>query len=157
MYSMLKDFAGPFATVVAAAAASFLVFYFNRGQLRIAEQRLVLDVFDRRWAIVDELRSAISEVIRDGAVPSEAYKRYVRASLRSAFLFGPEVTDYLETVRVDLTRLIAVRGPLGSDSDERRAKAADAEAEIFMRITQFYENHDALIRPYMAMHQKLPD
>jgi hypothetical protein len=156
MYSVLKDFAGPAATVIAAAAASFVVFYFNRAQVRMAEQRLVLDVFDRRWAIVEELRISVSEIIREGDVPHGAYKQYAGATLRSAFLFGPEVTDYLESVRREMTKLIELQDAHRLEDEAVRARAADSEAEAFTAITQFYETYDTLIRPYMAMQQKLP-
>jgi hypothetical protein len=164
MYSILKDFAGPAATVIAAGAASFVAYHFGRAQSRIAnenlratQQRVVLDLFDRRWEIVAELRSAISEILREGTVPTDAYHRYVRASLRAAFLFGSEVTDYLETVRLTITKVIALRGGLLSENDDLRTRSADAEATAFERITGFYEIFDRLVRPYMSMHQKLPE
>jgi hypothetical protein len=164
MYQILKDFAGPVATVIAASAASFVAYRFGRVQnripnenLRATQQRVVLDLFDRRWEIVAELRSAISEIIREGVVPIDAYHRYVNASLRAAFLFGSEVTDYLETLRLTMTKMIALRDGLRSENDDRRARSADAEAKAFQVITEFYKNFSALIKPYMSMHQKLPE
>ena len=62
MYSVIKDFAGPVATVIAAAAASYVAYHFSRAQLDATNKRLVLDLFDRRWEVVQELRVAISEM-----------------------------------------------------------------------------------------------
>jgi hypothetical protein len=156
MYSILKDFAGPFATVVAAGAASFVVLYFNRAQLRIAEQRLVLDLFDRRWEIVEDLRSAIAGMATEGIVMADDYRKYARASLRAAYLFGSDVTDYLETVRQAMERHVALQDSVRSEDDIIRVRAADGQAAAFTDITDFYKTIDPLIVPYMSLHQKLP-
>jgi Mlc titration factor MtfA (ptsG expression regulator) len=90
-------------------------------------------------------------------VTEDAYRGYARAALRAAFLFDRDVTDYLETLRHAMNRHVAMRDGLRSEIDAIRARAADAEAEAFTVITGFYEKFDALIVPYMAMHQKLPE
>ncbi len=157
MYLILRDFAGPFATIIAAAAASYVVFQFNSAQVQIARQTLVLDLFDRRWALADELRSAIASMTTTGKILGDAYYQYVGAALRASFLFGPEVTDYLETVRAAMTRHVAVQDAARSDNEAVCARAADAEAAAFTIIADFYKHFDPLIAPYMAMHQKLPE
>jgi hypothetical protein len=156
MYAILKDFAGPVATVIASVAASYVVYHFSRAQLRATDMRLVLDLFDRRWEVVQELRVAIGEIVRDGIVGNEPYRQYLRATQRAALLFGTDVTDYLETLRLAMVRHVAQQGQLRSDDDAVRVRAADAEADAFTVITGFYEKFDLLIAPYMQMHQKLP-
>ena len=156
MYSVIKDFAGPVATVIAAAAASYVAYHFSRAQLDATNKRLVLDLFDRRWEVVQELRAAISEMAREGVVVGKAYWQYLRATQRAALLFGSDVTDYLEMVRLAMVRHQAHQGRVNSESDEVRASAAEAQAEAFMVITGFYDRFDPLVAPYMQMHQKLP-
>jgi hypothetical protein len=128
----------------------------SSAQLQATDKRLVLDLFDRRWEVVQELRSAIAEMMRSGVVPDKNYWDYVRATQRAPFLFGPEVTDHLETVRKAMIRHVAHKDGVSSDNDALRARAADAQAEAFTVISDFYERFDPLIRPYMQMHQKLP-
>jgi hypothetical protein len=50
-YDVLKDFAGPFAAVVAGSAAVFVTYRLGKEQARIAREKLRLDLYDRRWKI----------------------------------------------------------------------------------------------------------
>jgi hypothetical protein len=43
MYDILKDFAGPVATICVAAVAGFITWSFNRRQLIIAKDKLKFD------------------------------------------------------------------------------------------------------------------
>jgi hypothetical protein len=123
MYSIFKDFAGPVATIIAAGAAGFITYRFSRAQLRAAEMRLVLDLFDRRWEVTQDLRSAISEMLQHGIVlGKEPYWRYVRASQRAEFLFGPDVTNYLETVRQAIVRHETLKVQARSEDDVTRSR-----------------------------------
>jgi hypothetical protein len=157
MYSFFKDFAGPLATVIAAGAASFITYRFSNAQRRATEMRLVLDLFDRRWDVTQELRSAISDMVQHGIVPGKSYWQYLRASQRAAILFGPDVTDYLETVRQAMIRHEAEKDRARSDDDAVRGPAVDIQADTFTVISDFYKNFDPLIAPYMQIHQKLPN
>jgi hypothetical protein len=73
------------------------------------------------------------------------------------FLFGGEITDYLEAVRQTMIRHEAQKDAAKSDNDTVRARAADIQAAAFTEISQFFEKSDSLIAPYMRMHQKLPE
>ena len=43
----------------------------SSAQLQATDKRLVLDLFDRRWEVVQELRSAIAEMMRSGVVQTK--------------------------------------------------------------------------------------
>lgn len=156
MYGIIKDFAGPVATVIAAIAASYIAYRFGRAQMNATRERTVLDLFDRRWGVVDELRSAIASVLTEGVPRSEALALYDKASIRATLLFGPDVIDHLAETRRSLISLKLAAVRVKSDDDEVRIKFADIEAERLTHISEFFERLDRSIQPYMAMHQKLP-
>jgi hypothetical protein len=156
MYSFFEDFAGPVATMIAAGAASFITYRFSNAQRRATEMRLVLDLFDRRWEVIQGLRSAIAVMVTKGVIYGDPYWEYLSASQRAALLFGPEVTDYLETLRLAMVRHESQKDAVRSDDDAVRGRAADIQADAFTVISDFYKNFDPLITPYMKMHQKLP-
>lgn len=86
VYEFLKDFAGPIATIIAAGTATFVTYKLGSNQVSIAreqarfpeansrsaQQKLILDLFDKRWSIVTELREAVAEVMTTGAVSYDA-------------------------------------------------------------------------------------
>lgn len=157
MYEVLKDFAGPVATIIAAAAASYITWRFSRAQMRATDTRVVLDLFDRRWEVTQELRSAIGAMMTEGVSRGKPFWDFARAAQRAEFLFGQEVTDYLETLRRAAIRHEAQEDAVRSDDDTVRVRAADIQAAAFTEISDFSQKFDPLIAPYMRMHQKLPE
>ena len=170
-YDIVKDFAGPAAAILGAFAATTVAIAFGRIQaslaksqadtaaanLQIAQQRVALDLFDRRWIVLEELRSAIAPVVREAFVDQQLFGTYYRAMLRAGYLFGPEVTNYLDEIRATMGTLMTIRHSLQSDNDVIRSQAADAEAKSTTTISGFYLEIDKLMQPYMSMHQRLPD
>jgi hypothetical protein len=106
--------------------------------------------------VYDDLRSAVTDVVRSGSVQVDDVNRFFSAEERSRFLFGPEVKRYLEGIRKQMTRHRLAELQVKTDDDEKRARAADVEAEAFQAISNFYEEFPSLIMPYVKMHQKAP-
>ena len=169
-YEAFRDFAGPIATIIAATAAAFVTYRLGTNQVsiareqarfakansRLAQQKLVLDLFDKRWTITTELRETVAEVLTQGHVGEHAWRKFHLAGERAAFLFGPEVTTYLAVIRASLSRHKAAEAFRDSDNDEKRSRAADQLFKEFEIIQEFYTSFDVLIAPYMQMHDKVP-
>lgn len=163
MYEHLKDFAGPLATVIAAGAAAYVAFRIGRaqadtsaGMLRATRERLALDLFDRRWQIIEELRKAVARVLREGASDTDVFMDFARASARAEFLFGSEVIEFLKKTQKTLASLPATAMRARTENPDRE-RYIDREAELITELSAFFEILDQLIRPYMAMTQRLPD
>jgi hypothetical protein len=125
-------------------------------QWRTAHQRAVLDLFDRRMQNYDALNAAIAEIMREGTASFESVVAFSRAADRARFLFGKDVSPYLQQTRDLIVNLRKAELAARSEDDEKRAKGADLEAECLTTITEFYEEFFAMVRPYMRMHQKAP-
>ena len=63
------------------------------GQWWTARQRLVLDLFEKRFAVFMELRTLVSEAVQEGKVSKPGSIKEVIA--RSQFLFGGDVNEHL--------------------------------------------------------------
>jgi type IV secretory pathway VirB2 component (pilin) len=171
MYEVFKDFAGSVATIIAAITVGGVAFLFGRAQrdiakaqadtaaqmLRISQQHVVLDLFDRRWAIVADLKSAIREISRSGRVDPDSERTFLAATDRAAFLFGSDVTDYLDAVAFAMVRHSSAANDLNSANLElvHRA-AAERRDRAFEMISNFHREFGSLAAPYMAMAMQLP-
>ncbi len=171
MNEVLKDFVGPVATIIAAITAAGVAFLFGRAQrdiakaqadtaaqmLHVSQQHVVLDLFDRRWAIVADLKSAIRAISRSGRVDPDSERTFLAATDRAAFLFGSEVTDYLDAVAFAMVRLSSAADDLNSANLElvHRA-AAERRDKAFEMISNFHREFGSLVAPYMAMAMQLP-
>lgn len=120
-------------------------------QWRTAHQRAVLDLFDKRWTVLTELRAAVATILQEGRASIESTRLYATARDRAAFLFGPEVTEYLESIYKAIGRLY-VAGRANPGDEEAIKQKSTARVEI----SEFYERSNELVTPYMRMHQKAP-
>jgi hypothetical protein len=166
-WANIKDVAGPIATVIAAGAAAFVAYRLGQSQISIAKtqadiaernwqtsnERIVLELFERRLAIYEEIREAIGEVVRSGVAADAELEGFDKATDRVPYFFGVDVQAYLKTVR---TNLIAL-----DRANQKRAyllldeELSNRRAECFKAIVAFYKEAPPLFEPYMRAHQKV--
>jgi hypothetical protein len=100
IYGTLKDFAGPVATIIASLAAVTVTGYFARRQWRTAKDKLLLDLFDKRLAVYEELRQAFMRC-REGNDQNAALE-FKEAISRARFFFDTQVTFFLDQTAREL-------------------------------------------------------
>lgn len=109
MYDVLKDFAGPVATIIAAAVAVVVTWRLGNGQLNIAKQQantalegLKLELYKKRFniytAALDLYQADMKKELHD---IKEAEFVFIRAFRESLFLFEKQddIYDLLERVK----------------------------------------------------------
>src|SRR4051812_12439757 len=98
-------------------AVALLAIVIGVMQWRTAHQRAVLDLFDKRWTVLTDLRAAVGQIVREAKVTpeSESMRLYATARDQAAFLFGPKVTDYLESINKAMGRLYVAEQRLSAD------------------------------------------
>jgi protein-disulfide isomerase-like protein with CxxC motif len=136
------------AIAILAAVIGFM-------QWRTAHQRSVLDLFEKRFDVYIEIRAVIAQVLTHGTVADQQSLDFLRAIDKAQFLFGPEVTAYLNSVY----RLLVDHGLAESMMKAGGAdyqKAVEKKYAAFREISQFYVRSLPLVQPYMRMHQKAP-
>lgn len=116
-YDLLKDFAGPVATVIAAVAAVSVTAYFARHQRKIAseqahtaKEKLRYDLFNRRLEIFSSIFPMYHAIIGWEATPEQvaAKERFFKAYQESAFLFKEEsgIQQLLKDLNDDAAKVI---------------------------------------------------
>ena len=136
----------PLVTAFIAAVVAFIAFL----QWQTAREKVLLDLFDKRFAVYEELRAAVGQR-HDQA----AYFDFLRAALRARFLFGPKVQTFLDERRDDLAHEPVELNLLSQPIPEDRKDAAEAKLiDRADRLSRFYIDLDELVAPYMNHHQK---
>jgi hypothetical protein len=82
------------ATPIVAVAAVVIAWQ----QARINHRKLVLDRYDRRLRIYEEVRKILSIVMRDATASTEDLLKFRTSVSEADFLFGPEVMAYIEEI-----------------------------------------------------------
>jgi hypothetical protein len=125
-------------------------------QWRTAHQKIVMDLFERRMKVYSEIRAVIASVVSTGKLPNEKHFEFMRAIDGAKFLFGSNVTNYLEGLNTTLAYFQEVDEAYGSLQSKERAEAIQKRRRHFDMIKAFYKEFDPLVEPYLGMRQRRP-
>jgi hypothetical protein len=82
-------------------------------QWRVADNKLRLDLFDRRYKVYDATRKFLSVILREANFANPQLFEFYAGTSDAEFLFGPDVTEHLEKIR---KRAVHLRRPNGFSS-----------------------------------------
>jgi hypothetical protein len=152
MYYFFKDFAGPLATVIAAAAAVSVTFYYNKRQFQlssaqrdIALDKLKFDAWEKRYEIYSQARELASYVAQqhDWEKVYSDKIRTLRIKIDEArFFFGPTVRSLLnemdktaENILINLSRRYSYEA---EQDEELRNSIIEELVEHSGKISLYY-------------------
>lgn len=81
-------------TPVIAVVATYIAWQ----QWQTNKQKLVLDRYDRRLLVYEEVRKILSIIMRDGKANTEDLLKFRTSVSEADFLFGPEITTYIDEI-----------------------------------------------------------
>lgn len=138
-------------TTTFVAAVAFL-------QWRTAQQKAVLDLFDRRHVIYEVVRNAVGTMSSNSTAFDQAREvEFMQAMERAFFFFGDDVVAYLDQL---WSSILDVRDadkelPNITDPDEKTAILAKRRAGL-NKVNQFPSIGKPLFAKYMRFSQTLP-
>jgi hypothetical protein len=140
----------PLVTAFIAAIVAVIAFL----QWRTAREKVLLDLFDKRFAVYDELRAVVGRRHTTGIDQRDTFD-FARAASRAQFLFGPKVRTFLDETQIDLNRAMTERNlqPRPVPEDQSETVRAELVARL-NRLSDFSKDFDVLVAPYMNHHQK---
>ena len=140
---------------IIAAIASFaaLVAYL---QWRTAHQRVVLDLFDRRWEILKLVEEASDKIVQAGRAGQDELRKLHEANGRAKFLFGDEVVGYLTKRIEDCAFMIAYSDDaIAAQPVNQQQRLIDKWHSALLRFGQFREKGVPIFANYMRLQHKM--
>jgi hypothetical protein len=138
---------------IAAIIVSIVVAGVQYAQWRTANQKVVIDLYDRRLKVYQQLEKAIGPVLREGEVSAAAFKEFMIGQADATFLFGEDVQEYLKSLRKCFAALLGMTKEFIDNSPER-AKLVETKSKYLLEIVTFYDTAPRLFAPYMKLTQK---
>jgi hypothetical protein len=139
----------PLVTAFIAAVVAFIAFL----QWQTAREKVLLDLFDKRFAVYEELRSVMGRHLGSG-IDEPAFYNFVRTVSREVLIRtrSPDLSRR-ETER-PRSRLPAKRP---ATAGSRRPKCSSPSRAPRPRgpVKRFSKDFDELVAPYMNHHQKV--
>jgi hypothetical protein len=140
------------AQLITTLVVGLIAAYIAWRQWRTSHDRLILDLFERRFQSFQELTIVISQGLNKPHPDTKDLGDFDRASEKARFLFGPEVYSYLREVRGHLVNLIAIgRGLPDMPDGAQRSTAENAIRAGLAEMNSFYETLAGLVTRYLQM------
>jgi hypothetical protein len=138
---------------IAAIIVSIVVAVVQYAQWRTANQKVVIDLYDRRLKVYQQLEKAIAPVLREGEVSNAAFLEFMIGQADATFLFGEDVQEYLKSLRKCFAWLLSITKEV-IDNSPKRAELIDTKHKYIAEIVAFYDTAPRLFAPYMKLTQK---
>lgn len=122
-------------------------------QWRLAQNKLKLDLFDRRFSIYDAARNLLASIMTCGKAKNDEVFKFLLATREAKWLLDSSVAEYLDKQlyhkAIDLQTLQAeLEGvPVG----DVRTKNVQAQAEIKKWFGDQYDVLDQQFSPYLTL------
>jgi hypothetical protein len=139
-------------TAIVATVGAFIAYF----QWRTAHQRVVLDLFDRRLQIFEDVEAAVKDVFASTNVTNETFFLLVKANGKARFLFGKEVNSHLQTMIEDFAWRMTFNDQIIDGSGDERQENLEKKHEVVLRIVDFPKTGQPLFEPYLSLTQKMP-
>jgi hypothetical protein len=140
-----------------ASAIALLAVAIAWGQWYTARLKLILDLFNQRMEVYDELSRGCAEVMCYAKQSEETKASFNRACRRSHFLFRPDFTERIDEVQnaiEEVERLDRVTNRNGPS--QKIEKAYVARDKNWKTVQQLYPELRTLVAPYARMDQQKP-
>lgn len=138
----------PFVALIAALFAGLIAWR----QWRTAQNRLKLDLFDRRFVIYDKTRGFLVSILASGRVERGGSARFISDTRPSKWLFNPGFATYLAELGERAWRLESLElqfEPL-TDQAERESNL-DKQAALKDWLADQFKALDGRFAPFLAL------
>lgn len=130
-------------TALMTPVIGFLGVWIAIRQHKIQQYALRRDLMSQRLAVFDAVRGLLEDGLKNRLPPIEAVDQFNKATVSAAFLFRPEVTNYLDELRIkylEVWNISAQQAEEGFESqlEEAAILARRRELRTWMR-TQLLE------------------
>jgi len=148
-----QAFLGPLATVIAAAAAAWVAYRIQRGQLRTAQEKLRHDLFEQILEVYGHSKLFLERVINMSLPSSEfnsVWNEFTLAFRQAKFLFGGDVVDFMEEIRSQIIDLEGLSMTYSSFTEEReRQETGQKIVQHRSRLRDAFIRVDEIFMPYL--------
>ena len=144
-----------FAQWIIPAVTAIFVLLVAFLQWRTAQQKAVLDLFERRHSIYETVRKAVETIVRDSNGFDQAREAELAQAVgRAYFFFGDDVVRYLERLQEAIINVReADTGLKGRSAHAALEETAEKRRAAMNQIAAFYAEGNPLFSKYMRFPQ----
>ena len=120
-------------------------------QWKVAQNKLRLDLFDRRYKIYEAAERFVTDITSSGKFSHGKYLKFCAETTGVGFLLGHEVDVYLMEVRRHAVSLRTIQQSYqGLSVGDDRSRLVDMETEHFLWFGEQVFDLPDVFRPYLG-------
>lgn len=124
-------------------------------QMEIADARLQLDHYDRRYRVFDAARTLLSEILVHGNSSDEVINAFLLGTGDAPFLFDDSLTEYLREMRKHATSLLGIKMAMEAlPAGAEKARASKTAGEHQMWLVQQQDGLADRFRPVLQLNKR---
>lgn len=109
-------------------------------QWRTNQNKLKLDLFEKRYAIYEGIKDFISAVVQNGSAESDDLLKFIRSKQDALFLFKDDKVQYLQKMQKLGTELHVLEMELKEPGAQERQKKIERKYELLRWFGDQFEN-----------------
>jgi hypothetical protein len=133
-----------------------IVAYVAYRQYKTHQDKLKLDLYDRRYKVFEAARQFIIHVMEGGNAEREGLVKFITATVETVFLFDEDIVKYLDTLLAKGARVQRLHTELGNSKlpeGEERDKKAKEQEECLNWLTEQFDELKTKFRPYLGFRK----
>ncbi|WP_422134987.1 hypothetical protein [Endozoicomonas sp. ALD040] len=147
--SWIETFSSALLVPLIACIAALIAYW----QWKTAQNKLKLDLFDKRLAVYEGVTSFIAHVFQTGKVTDDEVRAYMQATRNAKWLFSEEVASYLNSIYEKAIDIQAYRAQLeGVPVGDRRTELVNKESSAKKWLVAQFSVVDEHFRNYMEIN-----
>jgi hypothetical protein len=134
------------------AFIAYLQFRTAREQWRTANNRATFDLFEKRYAVYQDVRDVVGKLMGPGRADPAMF---VKAAEKARFLFGKDVVTYLDQFASDLGDLESLGAEEADLQGDDLRKNRDSQRRLKNKIESFRAQGPPLFGRYIRFDQQI--
>jgi hypothetical protein len=124
-------------------------------QMVIARVKLQHDLYDRRYAVFDAVRTFLNEAVGSRVVSPETFRTFALGTADAEFLFDDALAGYLREMREHASKAQAIYITMQQmEPGDQKAAASSAASEHTMWLINQIDGLAAKFRPFLMLEKR---
>ena|ERR1700686_1273856 len=139
-------------TPIVALTAAFIAGLLQWRQARIARNKLILDLFDRRFPLYQATQDLFGTIFVHGKATDEDFTKYLWSVRTARWLFDAKLAEYLKTIiGKKVEQLITLNSEFETLTSAERHKNLANQSELKKWFDREYEALDGRFRNFLQL------
>jgi hypothetical protein len=147
----------PLFTFLGTVVIGGIAAYFARGQWRTNEDKLRLDLYDRRLAVYEAAMKFLVDLSATGKVDASSMHQYLVATRQASFLFEDDtIPAYLRNLASEAQKLNAMAGPVRTSAVDWPTSSAHVDTpEAVWKLLDWFLQQEKVVGEKFAPYLRL--